>query len=259
MKRVVAVFFFAISLFLLLQGTASATLVLDTTKTECFFDFNSVAGGLPGSSTVPTGMYFRNVTNLASNPYGVNATFVPNHTSWTDTTAYNFRNSASPSGGGQDSASNSNRLIAARVSSPSFHFQFQDTIGLSGFRLRFDLWTLVNNSATTTFTVRWAAGPSATPTFHTIGSPFAHNGGLVQFDAEIGAAFANSSQIMNIQILATSVSPTGATALTRDVFGLDNFRLSYTPPAAVPEPTSILCVGFGVLGILIRRPSRLRG
>ncbi|MDP1560308.1 MAG: PEP-CTERM sorting domain-containing protein [Pirellulaceae bacterium] len=248
MKRVVTAVFLACLLVLTSPNSTSAAITLS--GSQYFEDFNGIGSG------VPTGI---SLGQVISDPYGVARDLRKTagsytHVSWDDTIDFDFRNSASPTG--TDTSTNPDRLIAVRqgvssgVTTPSFLFSFSKTEEFTDFKLDFDVWVLQKGNRNTTWTVRWAT-QSSLLTFNTITTFTPTTAGKLEFrNLSLGSAFANSTEAKHIQIVATGISSSGG---TRDVFGLDNFRLKFTP-AAVPEPSSGVLVGLvAIAGLSFRR------
>lgn len=223
---------------------------------EYFQNFNSIGSGLP------SGVEVRQVSNI-TNPWGRAESLRSGgiHVSWTDTTVSDFRNSASPTG--SNSSGNADRLIGIHQGktsatwTPSFFFTFDartnKQIGLSEFKLDFDFWVLHKPStSSTTWTVRWATASNQNITSNVIATLSPNSAGKIEIrNLDMGAEFSNSTEIKYIQIVATANTSSG----TRDVFGLDNFRLKFTPQA-VPEPSTAVLVGLVAIGFASFRPSR---
>ncbi len=247
-----AVIFSFVSSFV---SSSSATAGITLSGSEYFQNFNGIGSGLP------TGVSLSQVANSTAAPWGISrnlrgsgTTF--SHVGWTDT-ASDFRNSASPTA--SDSSVNPDRLIAVRqgtssgITTPSFAFSFDNTIEKSDFKLDLDFWVLQKNNRNTTWTIRWATHSSIT-TFTTISTFTPTAAGKIELrNLAFGDAFSNSTEAKYIQIVATGLSSSGTD--TRDVFGLDNFRLKFTPQA-VPEPSSVFLVGLLAIGFASLRPSR---
>jgi hypothetical protein len=233
-------------------GSASAQLTL--TGTSYIQTFNSIGSGLPPGWSMRT--------NASATRLGTAVTsFTTNATSW-GTTSGQFANYASTVSnygtnfyGTNEStavqAACTNRSVGMRQTGSfgdpgaAFVLQLQNTLGLAAFQLSVDLNLLSVQSRTNTWMIDYGIGGdpgSFTPVWtNTDSGVFGATTRTVSF----GTALDNQAQNVCIRIVALDAT-TGTGS--RDTFGIDNFRLSYSASGTVsPIPLTIQSLGGNVV------------
>jgi hypothetical protein len=218
--------------------------------------FDSIGGGLP------TGWTARIAATGASLGLDAGLGFQPNATSW-GTSMGQFANYASALNPGADGtqmsgtqAAYTDRAFGVRQSGAfgdpgaAFTLQLANTAGFQDFNLSFSAQLLNVQPRTTVYTVRYGIGDTP-PSFTNVGTIATDtlNGGAFGEDpfATSAGALSGLNDINDtvwIQVVALN-SSTGS--MSRDVFAIDNFQLTYTP---VPEPGVVLAVGAAGLGLV---------
>lgn len=224
---------------LALTGNAQLTL----TGNSYSQNFNSVGSGLP------VGWSVRISSSNAS--FGLAATFGSAPTNWAFGSG-SFNNVASVtndlgviSTGSETAtvqAAYTNRQIGIKQSGTAGYdpgaglvFQIQNTAGYSNLQFSVDFTMLNNQTRETVWTVDYGIG--ASPTVYTVLGTYTNTGSFAATARptyNLGSDANNQSDIVTIRIAA--LAPTTSTG-SRDMFGVDNFYLTYAGSAIVLPPT----------------------
>ena len=222
-----------------------ATLIPIGTYTQ---SFDTIVTGLPADWTVRSG--------ATATAVGTALTFTTPPTTWADTggrfknvsSATNLTSVASTT----DQGNSSNRALGLRQSGSfgdsgaSFNFNFSTTEReITGITL--DLMMLSVQNRSTTFTLQYGIGASPTSytTLSTYGDPGVFGTTSLSFGTtDFGTALNNQAEVV-FRVVALGGS-TGSGS--RDTVGIDNFTIT-----AIPEPSSALLGGLGLLALLRRR------
>lgn len=238
---------------------ANAALALSGTSYSQSFD--GIGGGLPTGWSVSTG------ATVSGN--GTAATLNTAATSWGTATGQ-FRNVASADGltagalsATQDAATD--RTLGIRQSGTfgdpgaAFVLQIQDTVGLENFNLSLSLQMLSVQPRSTTWTIDYRVGDSGDFTaLDTYADPGAFGATTKNFSYESSdlVNWADQSSSIWFRVVALSASSGSG---NRDTFGIDDFTLSFSEIAPVPEPAGWgLISAVGLLGICGQHAWRLR-
>jgi hypothetical protein len=248
---------------------ASAQIVLNTSLTSYTETFNSLGTTSPGPSSLPTGVTVRNgatATSLGTGVLTVNTTGVLSGQmntapqTWTTSTPGASNVASGLAGLTDQGTGTTNRALAVRQGGNSFPgtptngdpgvaitFQVGNTTGVRDLSLSISLQTLDIQARDTTFTVRYGVGPNPT-TFTNLGtySTGGFSPSVSTFTAALGANASDQPDDLWIQVAALSGSSSGS---NRDLFAVDNFTLSYTPVAPVPEPAAVFAFAAAALGL----------
>ncbi len=229
-------------------GSAPAQVTL--TGTSYTQTFDSIASGLPPGWSVRTNGSATNLGTLLTS-------FVTNVTSWGSSSGQfaNYASTVSNYGtnfcGTNEStaiqAACTNRCVGMRQTGSfgdpgaAFVLQLQNTLGLTGLQLNVDFNLLSVQSRTNRWRIDYGIGndpASFTAVWtNTDSGVFGAATRVVSF----GTALDNQAQGVWIRIAA--IDPTTGSG-SRDTFGIDNFRLSYSTQGTVsPIPLGIQSVG----------------
>lgn len=236
LKRHVSLFC-ASCLIVFLPTSALTQIVL--TGTNYTQTFDSLASGLPTGWTVRT--------NATADNLGIEAGLTISPTSW-DTAMGRFYNYASTHGndglpltGSESSATQAavtNRCLGIRQSAAfgdpgaALVLQISNTLGKANLALSFDLNVLFVNTRTSRWTLDFAVGNTPTNFVPWVSFTEAKSFGKNPKSFTFGSALDGKNENVWIRIVALEGS-TGTGS--RDSFGIDNVRLSYTSPVVSPR------------------------
>lgn len=233
---------------------ATADAQINLTGSSYSQNFDSLASGLPVGWSVATG--------ATGTTLGGAATFNTEATSWSASrdTGGVFRNSsslniASSSSGGTQSA-NPDRALGWRPSlaaerDGAITVEFADTLGFEDFAVSLTVFTFNDVTATASYDFEYRVGSAGA--FEKLGSSYLTG-------APFGATTFSfsSSSLAQLDDQAAPVyfrlRGTGSGTGSLDGVAIDDFSLSYSPVAAMPEPASavtgagLAAVAFAALG-----------
>ena len=131
--------------------------------------------------------------------------------------------------------------------SAAFELAIANTTGFTTFNLSFNFMILSNYTRTTTWTVDYQVGGSGA--FTALGTIAAGPGNPT--DTLESYSFGTALDNQSGQVILRVAALTGSTGSgNRDEIAIDNVDLTY---AAVPEPSTVLLVCMGLVGILVIR------
>lgn len=223
-------------------SVSNAAVVLSGTSYQQNFD--GIGSGLPNGWTVRTGASADNESP------GSPEVFDTTPASWNDS-AGGFKNFLSA-----DQVAG-NRALGIRQSDmfgdpgAAFVLEIPDTAGFENFSLSVKLQLLYDQSGSTTWTLQHRIGDSGL--FTTLGTyPDLDQGGFgsttASFNPTALSAWNNQSSKIWFRIVA--LTGTGIQQDLYDTFAIDDFSLTFSPVAPVPELTNCgLICAVGMLGV----------
>ncbi len=225
----------------------SNKIILNINSTEYYENFDSLGSGLPFGWLVYTG--------ATTSTVGTSANLTTTPTAWGDLGG-NFKNFAANDTGLQSNATPTNqnsatdRALGIRQTGSfgdpgaSFVLTIDNTLGLQNFELSFKAQMLSVQPRSTMWTIDYRVGNSGS--FNILGTysdPGAFGSSTLNF-ANFGTNVNNQSEQVQIRISALS-SSTGSG--NRDSFGIDDFKLNYTPVGTNSNPPVVTLLGNGIL------------